>query len=121
MSENKVRELLVSFGPVDGYIFDLDLNDEKKVNIDYLGLKFNKNNKYIEKNDAIKCNILLYKVFVQNGKLIYEDVDHFVSNIGDPLEYLMHVMKAGFFGMISKKCEESDNILKIALEKLGVN
>ena len=65
---------------------------------------------YYEKGDEIRSNLgCVYHITIFKQKDdMTSDFDCFEATLIDPLVYLSHIIKSGFFGVISKKTTTSE-------------
>ena len=117
ISENDVEGGLIGFGPVDGYIFEFDYESKTKLgSINLCSLNFDKSNVYIERDIGIKCNVILYTVEFVNDVPYYGDIEAYSTNIIDPVGFIMNQIRSGYFGVVAKACDQSEELIKELLE-----
>jgi hypothetical protein len=75
---------------------------------------------YLDKGEEITGNMgCVYHIslFKQKKDLSIE-MDHFDSILIDPLVYISHIIKSGFFGFVSKKTTTSEEFNQDMIEKM---
>ena len=104
--ENLIDELVDS--NIDGIAFEH--NPKLKDSIEILGLTF-PDGKFKKHDLGYKYNIITYKITKEKNKYYFEDIESYSTILGDPRYFIKNHIKSGYFGLIMKKCRDSDLIL----------
>lgn len=110
---NKVKELLKK-------IYDMESNDgvtftlSENGNVEFIPFDYKEEGVPVTHELGYKYHLITYRV---NGKKIHEP-ELVEAVLGDPHHYIALLIKLGYYGMICKKKDTSDDFARLMFEDL---